>query len=77
MVLKLADIAAIAVIVGLIVSPVYILFGFLNRSYSSLRREVGELRIQVQQNKEATGEMKTEMERRFDRIEEILQEKRD
>ena len=44
MVLTLVDIGAIAIIVGLIVSPLYMLYISLSRSYSQMNRELGELK---------------------------------
>ena len=44
MILTLVDIGAIAIIVGLIVSPLYMLYISLNRSYSQMNRELGELK---------------------------------
>jgi len=44
MVLTLADIGAIAIIVGLIVSPLYVLYISLSRSCSQINRELGEIK---------------------------------
>jgi len=44
MVLTLADIGAIAIIVGLIVSPLYVLYISLSRSYSQINWELGEIK---------------------------------
>jgi len=51
MVLTLADIGAIAIIVGLIVSPLYMLYISLSRSYSQINREIGEIKKTLERKK--------------------------
>lgn len=64
--LKWGDIGAIAAILGLIVgilvSPLYMLFNSLNNSYGALNREVGELTVKIQQDMKSTEEMKASMD---------------
>ncbi len=51
MVLTLADIGAIAIIVGLMVSPLYVLYISLSRSYFSINREIGEIKKTLEKKK--------------------------
>jgi len=59
MVLGMGDIGVIAVIMGALVSPLYIFLIWLIRSYSSINREIGELTKDVGQNAQGIREMQT------------------